>query len=120
MELILGQRDVQTYNNGVDLDPMHERGPRQHLRQRLHVSSTGTAVAAGTWVAGTPSDQYLQLVTVTVSLARRNARQANRSPFILSAMTRPSRRHLARRFHADRSRDNAHRLAVLATIGATS
>ncbi len=69
MELILGQRDVQTYNNGVDLDPCTRGGPASICASAFTVSSTGTAVAPGTWVAwnGNPTNTY-KLVTVTVSL----------------------------------------------------
>jgi type II secretory pathway pseudopilin PulG len=79
MELILGQRDVQTYNNGVDLDPCTRGGPASVCASAFTVSSTGTAVAPGTWVAwnANPTNTY-KLVTVTVSLggvtlARQNA-----------------------------------------------
>ncbi len=72
MELILGQRDVQTYNNAVDLDPCNRVGTLPNVCTNTFgyaVSSQGTAAAVGSWLAwnGNPTANY-KLVSVTVSL----------------------------------------------------
>lgn len=71
MELILGQRDAQGYNNAVDLDPCNRGAPSVCTATFGYtVASAGTGVAAASWVAwnGQPTSDY-KLVTVTVSLS---------------------------------------------------
>jgi type II secretory pathway pseudopilin PulG len=75
MELILGQRDVQTYNNGVDLDPCTRGAPASVCANASGyvVASAGTAPsptappAGPTIWNGNPIANY-KIVTVTVSL----------------------------------------------------
>jgi type II secretory pathway pseudopilin PulG len=72
MELILAQRDVQSYNNLVDLDPCNRGGALPAVCTNglgYTVSSQGTAAAVGSWIAWgvNPTANY-KLVTVTVAL----------------------------------------------------
>jgi type II secretory pathway pseudopilin PulG len=71
MELILGQRDVQSYNNLVDLDPCMRGGALPSVCTIAFgylVASTGTAPGAPVAWNGNPTTNY-KLVTVTVSLS---------------------------------------------------
>jgi type II secretory pathway pseudopilin PulG len=85
MELILGQRDVLTYNNGVDLDPCNRGGPASVCANASGyvVASAGTAPSptappAGPTIWNGNLIANYKIVTVTVSLggvtlARQNA-----------------------------------------------
>jgi type II secretory pathway pseudopilin PulG len=68
MELILGQRDVQTYNNGVDLDPCNRGGPASVCASAFTVTSAGTAPGAPVAWPPNPATANYKLVTVTVKL----------------------------------------------------
>jgi type II secretory pathway pseudopilin PulG len=74
MELILGQRDVQGYDNSLagklNLDPCNVGAPQVCTNTfGFVVTSSGTGTATGTWVAwnGNPTANY-KVVTVTVTL----------------------------------------------------
>jgi prepilin-type N-terminal cleavage/methylation domain-containing protein len=68
MELILGQRDVRSYNNLVDLDPCNVGAPTVCTTTFGYtVTSAGTAPGAPVAWNGNPTANY-KLVTVTVSL----------------------------------------------------
>ena len=72
MELILGQRDVQGYNNLVDLDPCNRGGPLPNVCTVSFgyiVSSTGTASGAPVAWPPNPATASYKLVTVTVKLS---------------------------------------------------
>ena len=72
MELILGQRHVQSYNNIVDLDPCMRGGPLPNVCTVAFgyvVASTGTAPGAPVAWPPNPATASYKLVTVTVSLA---------------------------------------------------
>ena len=71
MALILGQRDVQSYNNLVDLDPCLRGGPLPSVCTIAFgyvVASTGTAPGAPVAWPPNPATANYKLVTVTVSL----------------------------------------------------
>jgi prepilin-type N-terminal cleavage/methylation domain-containing protein len=68
MELILGQRDVQTYNNGVDLDPCTRGAPASVCASAFTVTSAGTAPGAPVAWPPNPATANYKLVTVTVKL----------------------------------------------------
>lgn len=85
MELILGQRDVRSYNNAVDLDPCNVGAPAVCTTTFGYVvTSAGTAPGAPVAWNGNPTANY-KLVTVTVSLggitlARQSAVLSNYLP----------------------------------------